>query len=98
MQCHKPICGIKINKMDKNEKEILSLNEATIFLKMSKSCLYKITSQKQIPHYVPGGKKIYFKKSDLENWLLQNRVAPVSEFENSNENYLRKPLKSLKSC
>lgn len=84
--------------MEKNEKEILSLNEATVFLKMSKSCLYKLTSQKQIPHYVPGGKKIYFKKSDLENWLLQNRVTPVSEFENSTENYLRKTSKSLKSC
>lgn len=83
---------------NKQKEEILSLNEATLFLKMSKSCLYKITSQKQIPHYVPGGKKIYFKKSDLENWLLQNRVTPLSEFENSTENYLCKTSKSLKSC
>lgn len=84
--------------MNLKKEEILSLNEATLFLKLSKSCLYHLTSQKKIPHYVPGGKKIYFKKSDLENWLLQNRVTPVSEFECSSENYLRKPLKSLKSC
>lgn len=83
---------------NKQKEEILSLNEATVFLKMSKSCLYKITSQKQIPHYVPGGKKIYFRKSDLENWLLQNRITPVSEFENPAENYLSKTSKSLKSC
>ena len=81
-----------------NEKEILSLNEAAMFLNASKSFLYKMTSQKLIPHYIPSGKKIYFKKSDLENWLLQNRVTPVSEFENSTENYLRKTSISLKSC
>lgn len=79
---------------NKQKEEILSLNEATVFLKMSKSCLYKITSQKQIPHYVPGGKKIYFRKSDLENWLLQNRITPISEFENSTENYLSKTSKN----
>lgn len=84
--------------MNKNKEEILSLNEATEFLKMSKSCIYKLTSQKKIQHYIPGGKKIYFRKSDLENWLLQNRITPVSEFVNSTENYLRQTSKSLKSC
>ncbi len=82
---------------DENLKDgILSFNEATVFLKMSKSCLYKITSQKQIPHYVPGGKKIYFKKSDLEKWLLQRRITPVNEFVVSAENYLSRTFKDLK--
>lgn len=76
--------------MVKNYEEILSLSEASEFLKLSKSCVYKLTSAKKIPHFVPGGKKIYFKKSDLEDWILNSRVTPISEFENDTINYLLK--------
>lgn len=81
-------------EQSEKEKEILSLNEATEFLKLSKSFLYKMTSQKIIPHYIPGGKRIYFKKSDLEDWLLKNRIPPSSEFETNTESYLSNPLKT----
>jgi excisionase family DNA binding protein len=70
------------------DEEILSLNEAAKFLKASKSFMYKMTSQKLLPHFIPGGKKIYFKKSDLENWLLNNRIPPNSELEAKTQNYL----------
>jgi excisionase family DNA binding protein len=80
--------------MNNNNEEILSLNEAAKFLCASKSFIYKMTSQKLIPHYIPSGKKIYFKKSDLENWLLKNRIPPSSEFETNTECYLSNPLKT----
>ena len=82
--------GVKTIKMKNNYEEILSLSEASKFLKVSKSCVYKLTSAKKIPHFVPGGKKIYFKKSDLEDWILNSRVTPISEFENDTINYLLK--------
>lgn len=74
---------------------ILSLNEAAKFLKLSKSFLYKMTSQKIIPHYIPGGKRIYFKKSDLEDWLLKNRIPPSSEFEANTESFLCQTSKKI---
>lgn len=77
--------------------EILSLIEAAKFLKASKSFIYKMTSQKLIPHYIPSGKKIFFKKSDLENWLLNNRIPPSSEVEANTEFYLLNQ-KNQKSC
>ena len=80
-----------------SEEEILSLSEAAKFLKVSKSCVYKLTSAKKITHFVPGGKRIYFKKSDLENWILQNRISTSSEFEANTECYLLTP-KNQKSC
>jgi len=80
--------------MKKDHEEILSLNEAAKFLKLSKSFLYKMTSQKIISHYIPGGKRIYFKKSDLEDWLLKNRIPTSSEFETNTECYLSNPLKT----
>ncbi|MCD8031257.1 MAG: helix-turn-helix domain-containing protein [Bacteroides sp.] len=41
---------------------------------MSKTYLYKLTYLKEIPHYKPRGKILYFNRSDLENWVLQNRI------------------------
>jgi excisionase family DNA binding protein len=55
-------------------KNILSFGEASQFLSLSKSYLYKLTSSGQIPHYKPQGKMLYFEKTELENWLRQNPV------------------------
>ena len=79
-----------------SEEEILSLSEAAKFLKVSKSCVYKLTSAKKITHFVPGGKRIYFKKSDLENWILQNRITPVAEIESKTESYLSRNINTSK--
>lgn len=84
-------------QMNNNIEEILSLNEAAKFLKVSKSFIYKMTSQKLIPHYIPSGKKIFFKKSDLENWLLKNRIPPSSEVEADTESFLCKTSKKTKN-
>ncbi len=62
-------------------KEILNFNEACQFLDYSKSYLYKLTYSRQIEHYKPNGKKLYFKKSDLEAWLLRNRIKTADEIE-----------------
>ena len=88
---------IKKSSLEQEQKlskeEIISLSEAAKFLNVSKSCIYKITSQKQIPHYVPGGKKIYFRKEDLENWILKSKVDSVMETESITENFLFNSLK-----
>jgi len=55
-------------------KNILSFDEASDFLNLSKSYLYRLTSSGQIPHYKPQGKMLYFEKSELESWLRQNPV------------------------
>ena len=41
-------------------KNVLSFEEASRFLSLSKSYLYKLTSAGLIPHYKPQGKLIYF--------------------------------------
>lgn len=70
------------------EKEILSLEEAAIYLGQSKSSLYKLTSRKEIPFYVPGGKMIYFQRTELDSWILNSRVHTVEDFEANIDNYL----------
>lgn len=59
----------------------LSLDEAAAYLKVSKSTLYKLTSENAIPFFRPGGKKILFDKSDLDNWVRSKRVDTYAELE-----------------
>ncbi len=71
-------------------KQILSFNEAIQYLDVSKSFLYKLTSQNLISYSKPSGKLIYFKKSDLDNWMLQNTATSVLHEENEMFNYLNR--------
>ena len=67
--------------------EILNLNQATEYLSLSKSTLYKFTSKREIPHFKKG-KKIYFRKIELDEWLTQLRIATKDEIEREAINYL----------
>jgi predicted DNA-binding transcriptional regulator AlpA len=51
----KKIDGLEILLKRQNilNKEILTLEEAAQYLVLSKSCIYKMTSNKEIPHYIP---------------------------------------------
>lgn len=63
------------------QKEMLNFDEASLFLDLSHSYLYKLTSKRQIPHYCPNGKKIFFNRIELNEWLKRNRVASTDEIE-----------------
>jgi excisionase family DNA binding protein len=78
-------------------KEVITLEEAAKYLQISKSCLYKLTGGKEIPHYVPGGKKIYFRKSELDSWIFNSKVNSISEMLFENEEYLGRNNKYLRS-
>jgi excisionase family DNA binding protein len=71
-------------------KEIYNFSEACTFLDYSKSYLYKLTHTRMIPHFKPNGKKIYFKRTDLEAWLLRNRVKTADEIEQEAIDYTMK--------
>ncbi|MCL2008556.1 MAG: helix-turn-helix domain-containing protein [Treponema sp.] len=57
------------------EKVVLTVDEAAQFLKLKKSYIYKLIGNKKIPFYRPGGRRIYFKPSDLEAYVFRNRQA-----------------------
>lgn len=72
------------------KKEVLTFNEAAIYLEVSHSHLYKMTSSGAIPSYKPNGKKLYFNRRELDNWLLSNRHSSQEEIEQQAANYLIK--------
>ncbi len=42
-----------------------------MYIGVSESMLYKLTSSKEIPHYKPRGKMVYFAKEELDEWLVR---------------------------
>lgn len=75
------------NVLQVGSPEILNLNQATEYLSLSKSTLYKFTSRREIPHFKKG-KKIYFRKNELDDWLTQLRISTKDEIEQEAVNYL----------
>lgn len=59
-------------------KEVLTSNEAARYLGVSKSCLYKWTMDRKIPHYKsPTGKMCFFNRKEVEAWMQTNPVLEV---------------------
>ena len=78
----------KLNTIIKEEERPLTFKEACKYLDISASYLYKITSTARISFFKPNGKKIYFLKSDLKNWLLRGRVSSETEIEQKAIDYV----------
>jgi excisionase family DNA binding protein len=74
-------------------KEVLTFSEAVQFTGYSESYLYKLTSERKIPHSKPTGKLIYFNRRELEAWLLQNRVSTTDEIAGKAQTYCMKNTK-----
>ena len=60
-------------------KEVLNLEEASLFLGISRSMIYKMTHSGELPFYKPAGKLIFFEKVHLMEWVRQNKVKSKAE-------------------
>ncbi len=74
-------------KNGNSDHKPLNFKETTEYLGCSKSYLYKLTSNNKIPHS-KRGKRLYFDKKTLDQWLLGNKVKTVSEIESEIGDYL----------
>ncbi len=69
------------------QKELMTIEEASIYLGFKMSYLYRLTSGNKIPFYKPGH-KVFFKKSDLDEWIFKHRESTHEEIEKRALNYL----------
>ena len=71
----------EIMRQNLAKEPFLTVDEASKYLGISKSSLYKKMSNREISYYKPGGKKGYFLVKDLNNWVFQARLerADVNE-------------------
>ena len=79
---------------EKNIKssEILNIEGACEFLNLAKPTIYTLTSKGKIPFFKKG-KKLYFKRSELLQWIEQGKEKTVSEEQQDMDNYLIKKAK-----
>ena len=74
----------EIEKLAKlSYKRALNIDDVSLLTGLSKSHIYRLTCSHQIPHYKPSAKALYFEKSEIEHWMLQNRVTPKAEAEST---------------
>ena len=78
----------KIDEQALLQKSVLNFNEACRYLEISPSHLYKLTSTRQIPHFCPQGKKLYFNRQELEDWLQRNRQSTTEEIDKEATDYV----------
>jgi len=71
-----------------SQKTVLNFDEMATYTGLSKSHLYKLTSTGGVPCYKPHGKHIWFNKSEVDQWLQQNRKATTDEIETQASTYL----------
>ena len=61
-------------------REALKVSEAALFLGVSESRLRHLASERRVPYYKQGG-STYFKKSELEDWMLGQRIPTNAEID-----------------
>ena len=84
-QIEKKVNGIEFYLL--NNKAVLTFDEASSYTGLSKSYMYKLTSNRKVPCYKPHGKMIYFDRQQLDEWLLKNQ-ARAEEIENEASTYV----------
>ncbi|WP_276962183.1 helix-turn-helix domain-containing protein [Bacteroides graminisolvens] len=82
------------NKLDRIErlallsaKTVLQLDDACILTGLKKSTLYVMTCERRIPHYKNNG-RVYFDRTEIENWMKQNRIATAQEIDQQATSYV----------
>ena len=61
------------------QKEVLNIKEASELTGYKRSTLYRMCNEAAIPHYKPSGGRTFFKRTELETWLLSNKVKTITE-------------------
>ena len=65
-----------------NDKNILTVEGLMDYSGFSRKQIYKLTSTRRIPHYKPSGRKLFFKKDEIDEWITRGRVDPFDELSN----------------
>lgn len=63
-----------IDKFDKQQKEVLNIEEVVKLTSLKKSYIYKLNHEGKIPCYSFSEKgKLYFKRAEILEWMTQTK-------------------------
>ena len=67
-----------------NDKIILTVEDLMDYTGFSQKQIYKLTSIRAIPHYKPSGRKLFFKKDEIDEWITLGKVKTLKELGDEN--------------
>ena len=76
-----------INQNHQSIDQIGTIDDCSSWIKMSKSSIYKLTSQKRIP-YIKKSKHLLFKRDEIMAWLTSENKKTVTDLQEEVENNL----------
>ena len=74
----KTITSVNACERDDYLPEYLTISQAASYLNLAKQTLYGFTSNRVIP-FIKKGKKLYFKKTQLDDWLTEETKEAVHD-------------------
>lgn len=80
----------KFDELRSLAKPFLTVEELASYLGVKTSYVYKMTHNREIPFYKPGGKMIYFNREEIDEWVLSQRVATADEIRSEARCRIRK--------
>ena len=83
-------------KQDNPDRELLTITQAGEVINLTVPTIYSLVSKKLIPHNKKG-KRLYFLKSELLDWVKSGRKKTIAECEANPESHLRTPRKRLQN-
>lgn len=72
---------LRISITEENKDELLNVGEASKLLNLSVATIYSKICKKEIPFYKKG-KRVYFYKYELIEWIKLGRVKTYKEMKN----------------
>ncbi len=69
--------------------KILTTQSVAEYLNLSTSCIYKLTSSREIPHS-KRGKRLYFDKNVIDKWVMENKCTTKKDIQDMADEYLSK--------
>ncbi|MFN9116267.1 MAG: helix-turn-helix domain-containing protein [Bacteroidota bacterium] len=73
---------------EERANRFLDVQEAAAYLKLARQTIYGLTSKRNIPFFKKG-KKLYFRESDLKDWLLSGKKVTSDEIREKGLNSLK---------
>lgn len=77
---------LESQRQEKPAKAVMSAEEVAKYTGYAKKYLYKLTGEKQIPHYKRGG-KVLFIKEEIDQWLQEHKVSSENEIQRAAQEY-----------
>jgi excisionase family DNA binding protein len=70
-------------------KTFLTIDEAAIYIGLEKTTLYRYCSDGKLDYYKPNKKNVYFRRTDLDDFLEKSKQKSKRTIDNEVDDYFK---------